>query len=151
GGEVVDPRKSATSAQFAVYPHSSITASLSQSYAVPVSNEPVGDALWIPPLVYLVFCLINFQAGPDLISLFPFIGFFAGLAVIQIASLFKNARIACWLPKLIASMMLLLAVWRGINFWRASGPQLEGQIQALGEIKKQLSAGEKIFVHGATE
>src|SRR5207244_3268675 len=36
------------------------------------------DALLIPPLIYLAFCVINFQAGPDLIPFFPFIGVFAG-------------------------------------------------------------------------
>src|SRR5688572_29657991 len=36
------------------------------------------DALIFPPVVYFLFCLVNMQAGPDLIPFIPFIGLFAG-------------------------------------------------------------------------
>ncbi len=50
-------------------------------------GERFEDAIVIAPLVYLAFCLINFQAGPDLIPLFPFIGLFAGWLLVRLSHL----------------------------------------------------------------
>src|SRR5262249_16157201 len=46
------------------------------------STDGFGDAILIPPLVYFAFCTVNFQGGPDLMPLFPFIGIFAGWLII---------------------------------------------------------------------
>jgi hypothetical protein len=115
------------------------------------ADLPIKDALWIPPLVYLIFCLINLQAGPDLLPLFPFIGIFFGFALVYAASLIRNARLCFWLPKGIAAILLLLALWRGVEFWRSSSPQLQAQMKAVEAIKRELADNEKIYVHGATE
>ena len=50
------------------------------------------DAVLFPPLVYLAFSLINFQGGPDSIPFFPFIGIFAGWAVVRFARLLASAK-----------------------------------------------------------
>ncbi len=132
-----------------------IFQSLRDKFALKVkqdeSNATIKDALWIAPLVYLLFCLINLQAGPDLLPLFPFIGVFLGFAIVKIASLFRNLRLVNWLPKLLAAILLLLTLWRGVEFWRDSSPQLQAQIKAIEVIDRELTEGEKIFVHGATE
>lgn len=51
------------------------------------------DALLIAPVVYSIFCLIDFQAGPDLIPLFPFIGIFAAWFVVKTGRSIKNSEI----------------------------------------------------------
>src|SRR5689334_16391084 len=56
------------------------------------SSELFKDALVIAPLVYLAFCLINFQSGPDLLPLFPFIGVFAGWLIEEVARRLASLR-----------------------------------------------------------
>jgi len=51
------------------------------------------DAVLFPPLVYLVFSLINFQGGPDTIPFFPFIGLFAGWALVRFARLIESRKV----------------------------------------------------------
>ena len=114
-------------------------------------DEASNDALWMPMIVYLLFCLINLQAGPDLIPLFPFIGIFTGFAIVKAARLFNNERAAFWLPNLVIALLMILTFWRGVQFWRNSSPQLRAQLKAVETINHQLNAEDKIYVHGATE
>lgn len=115
------------------------------------------DALLIPPVAYLIFCLINFQAGPDLIPLFPFIGIFAGWCLTQISSSIAERRsenitdIGKWLPKFAIVVMLLVTIIRGSASLREKDSPLTNQVNSLAVIAKELGADDKIYVHGATE
>jgi hypothetical protein len=115
------------------------------------------DGLWIPSLVYLLFCLINLQAGPDLTPLFPFIGLFSGFALLRFSG-WLNEKFAMpqhmpasWLPKLAAILMLAVALWNAQAFWRQKGSPLREQIQSLESIKEALNEHDTIYAHGATE
>ncbi|MEK6320294.1 MAG: DolP-mannose mannosyltransferase [Acidobacteriota bacterium] len=72
------------------------------------------DALFIAPAVYLGFCLINFQAGADLIPFFPFIGIFAGLFLVKAGaflasfSWIKKMRVPLAREMLIPGLALVL-------------------------------------------
>ncbi len=115
------------------------------------------DALWIPPVVYLLFCFINLQAGPDLIPLFPFVGIFAGFGLLRFSQGLQQKfttpqnLIAGWLPKLAAIVMLIIALWNGYSFWRVKGSPLREQIESLETIKNALNDNATIYAHGATE
>ncbi len=115
------------------------------------------DALWIPPVVYLLFCFINLQAGPDLIPIFPFVGIFAGYCVMRISEWLKQKtatsqlQLSNWLPKLAILLMSILALWNGFTFLRERGSPLREQIKSLAPIKKELAEGDSIYAHGATE
>ena len=50
------------------------------------------DAILVPPVVYLAFCLVNMQGGPDLIPVFPFIGVFGGWFFVQTARFIESRR-----------------------------------------------------------
>jgi len=55
-------------------------------------TDRTGDALVIPVLIYFGFCIINMQAGPDLIPFIPFISIFAAWFVMQ-AGEFVSTRL----------------------------------------------------------
>jgi hypothetical protein len=115
------------------------------------------DALWIAPTVYLLFCFINLQAGPDLIPLFPFIGLFAGYGFAQISRLIdrkystgKGIREE-GLMKLAILLLTIITLWNGVYYWRERGATLIEQIESLNLLKNELGETDTIFAHGATE
>lgn len=116
-----------------------------------------GDALWIAPVIYLLFCLINLQAGPDLIPIFPFVGIFAGFSLMKFSAWLQQKypplqnSIAGHIPTLAIVVMLVIALARGYTYLRQQGSPLAEQIESLNAIKKELGEGDRIYTHGATE
>lgn len=117
-------------------------------------------AVVIPPLVYLGFCLINFQGAPDLMPLFPFIGIFSGWFFVEIGRLLASKRLgkagsslnwARVVPALaIAAISVLLAV-RSIAYRGEQGPTLRDQRESFQAISNVLGPDDKIYVHGTIE
>ena len=115
-------------------------------------------AIVIPPLVYLAFCLINFQGGPDLIPLFPFIGIFAGWFFVEAGRLiarfakadpsFDLARV---IPGLAIGVIFVLLAIRSIPYQGEPGPSLEAQRKELQAISNVLGSEDRIYVHGTME
>jgi hypothetical protein len=108
-------------------------------------------ALLIPPIVYLAFCLINFQSGPDLIPLFPFIGLFAGLCLARLGELRLDARLLKLLPSLALVVIIILLLFRVATYKRESGMTLQDQDKEFAEVSKVLGPNDSIYVHGTTE
>src|SRR5258707_1477092 len=50
-----------------------------------IASDLFRDALLIPPVIHLGFCIVNWQGEECMIPFFPFIGIFAGYFVIAIA------------------------------------------------------------------
>ncbi len=114
----------------------------------------------LPPLVYLGFCVINFQGGPDLIPLFPFIGIFAGWLFVELRLLMqsngfeRNAfslNLGRALPCLVLIIICGLLVVRSLAHRSESGPTLDDQIREFQAITKVLETDDKIYVHGTME
>jgi hypothetical protein len=117
-------------------------------------------SLVIPPVVYLAFCLINFQGGPDLLPLFPFIGIFAGWLLVEAGRLIGASRLARGtfsldltraLPVLAIVIVLTLLVIRSVTYRSESGLTLEDQDREFQAISKLLAPDDKIYVHGTLE
>lgn len=120
------------------------------------------DAVIIPPLVYLAFCLINFQASADLIPLFPFIGIFAGWFFIEAGRLIATVSTRWlksgpglmqreWLiPALALSIVLVVLVVR-VASYRVYGKTLKDQDNEFKTLAGLLGPDDRIFVHGTVE
>lgn len=116
------------------------------------------DALIIPPLVYFVFCLINFQAGPDLIPFFPFIGIFAAWFFVKAGQIIasRSGRINLpvspekW-PALTALLVVLIVLSARAITYRLGGWTLQYQDSELQTLSKLLEPDDKIYVHGTVE
>jgi hypothetical protein len=118
------------------------------------------DALLFPPIIYFAFCVINFQAGPDLIPFLPFIGIFAGYLITRtVRSLLpgrrlefaghsiSSHRLAC---VAVIAVLGLIALYRGLTY-RTPGITLQGQFSEAAKLKALLGPGDKIYVHGPVE
>jgi DolP-mannose mannosyltransferase len=117
------------------------------------------DALIWPAGVYLAFCVINFQAGPDLIPLFPFIGIFAGWFLVKagqaIASIGWTQRRRSpvgewWLPALAVLIVLSIVLVRMATY-RVDAWTLQYQDQEFKKLSEILGPDDKIYVHGTAE
>jgi hypothetical protein len=118
------------------------------------------DAIVIAPLVYLAFCVINFQAGPDLIPLFPFIGLFAAWLLVRLGRLVsmrvspsKTVSVARWevgIQRVVAVCIVVSVVVRGA-LYSLDGPMLPDQDRAMMPIAELLGPGDELYVHGAAE
>jgi hypothetical protein len=118
------------------------------------------DALVIAPLVYLAFCLINFQSGPDFLPLFPFIGIFAGWLITEIAGLLTSSRVVQskpsvykWIESLPAAALLLTIM---ITITRAAIYRMEDwtlwhQERELKIATDLLGPDDEVYVHGTLE
>jgi hypothetical protein len=98
------------------------------------------DGIAIPPAVYVCFCLINIQGGPDLIPLVPFIGLFAGWLLVRLGRVASGRRLAVIMGSpgvdriLIGAaviVILLIGVYRAAAY-RIEGWTLRDQDKALG-------------------
>src|SRR5262245_10421409 len=90
--------------------------------AVKGLSEPRGsrqlftDALLIAPLVYVAFCLIDFKSASYLIPPAPFVGIFAGVALLKLIrypplAAFGRRFVSTWgLAWTLVAMVLLLSV-----------------------------------------
>jgi DolP-mannose mannosyltransferase len=121
------------------------------------------DAVAIPPLVYLAFCMINFQASADLIPFFPFIGIFGGWFFVEAGRLAATAS-ARWLlkrgPRLLrrewlipalASCVILLVLLVRVTTYRIEGRTLQDQDNEFKTLAALLAPDDQIFVHGTVE
>ncbi len=118
------------------------------------------DAIAIPPLIYLGFCFINIQGGPDLIPLVPFVGIFAAWLFVQggraaAQSRFaKNSpslpRLEVIVPGVAMVVILLLGLYRSAAY-RLEGWTLRDQDKALEAVSLLLGPEDKIYVHGTVE
>lgn len=115
-----------------------------------LSPELFKDALAMPPLIYLAFCMINFQAGPDTIPFFPFIGMFAGYSIAGLARFINEPRLNHWLPRLSMAAILLVALARAATY-KLGGWTLQNQDREIRKLSSVLSPNDKIYVHGSVE
>jgi hypothetical protein len=124
------------------------------------SAELFKDAIFIAPAVYLAFCLINFQSGPDFLPLFPFVGLFAGWLIAEAAERLQALRAASskpwlqrWAGRLPAAALLLVFVvglGRAATF-RMQEWTLKIQEQQIKIAADHLAPEDKIYVHGTLE
>jgi hypothetical protein len=111
--------------------------------------RPFKDALMMSPIIYLAFCLINFQSGPDLIPLFPFIGIFAGWLMVRVVSLAGPAFKL--LPIAALTLILALIFYRSMVYKYGYAMTLSDQYKKFEAISDMLGPDDKIYVHGAAE
>ncbi|HKV40939.1 MAG TPA: DolP-mannose mannosyltransferase [Blastocatellia bacterium] len=131
----------------------------------------LGPAIVLPPLIYFLFSLINFQGPDDVIPFYPFIGLFGGWLLVRVGSLARSAgrsasdgkpdRVSAiprrilyplaWLPH--AGLVVLLALV--VLSARASAPPsqltLANQIREFQPVADLLGPGDKIYVHREIE
>jgi hypothetical protein len=124
------------------------------------SSELFRDAVLIPPVVYLVFCTIDFQGGPDLIPFLPFVGVFAGWFFVELGRMIaSNALIqkklsslewSVVVPTAAICVMLVLLLLRTTRY-KPPATDLQSQQIAIGHIADYLDPTDKIYVHGTAE
>jgi len=122
------------------------------------STDLFRDAILIPPVVYLVFCLINMQGGVDLIPFLPFIGIFGGWFFVEAAQLIDARRVArasvgrltIWLPRVALAFILLIVLTRAAAY-RFEGWSLQYQNQLLKDALADVGPNDKIYVHSTAE
>jgi hypothetical protein len=116
------------------------------------------DALIFPPVVYFLFCLVNMQAGPDLIPFIPFIGLFAGWTLFRAGTLIgkikffqrPNLRWEAVVAGLAIILMLGVSVRRATKY-RIVGLTLQDQYRDLQPVANVLGPDDKMYVHGTME
>jgi hypothetical protein len=118
------------------------------------------DALFFPPTIYILFCLINFQAGADLIPFFPFIGIFAALLFVKTGGYLAKLRVfnqrRSVLPVEILvpvpALILITIVLLGRAFtYREDQRTVQDQVNEFQIVADLLRPDDKIYVHGTIE
>lgn len=134
------------------------------------------DAVLFPPLVYLVFSLVNFQGGPDSIPFFPFIGIFTGWAIVRFARLLASMQsrrsfvhdvrpgirpevrptvrptvnLDKLVPAIAVAAIFVVVLFRAVTY-RAGERTLQEQYAAIGPVAQLLGPEDRIYVHGSAE
>lgn len=111
------------------------------------------DAILIPPLIYLAFCFVNFQGGPDLIPFFPFFGIFTGLLIARAseAGRSRSLSILRWMPVMMIVVALGLISYRGVTYKLEPLLSLQEQEKEVKFVSELLGPEDKIYVHGKVE
>ena len=112
------------------------------------------DAILIPPFVYLAFCMINIQGGPDLIPFVPFLGIFLAWLMLKVEGLLSRTRAASFSEALVpflSLMIIALLVLLHAVFYRIQGWTLKDQDKAMETVSLMLGPNDKIYVHGTVE
>ena len=109
------------------------------------------DALLISPLIYLGFCFVNFQSGPDLIPLFPFIGLFAGWCLVHLGAAGLWRGFARPLPAIALVVVAALILFRAVTYKVDSSLTLQVQDKEVAAISEMLGPEDRIYVHGTVE
>ena len=118
------------------------------------------DAILIPPLIQLAFCVVNWQGEDGLIPFFPFVGIFAGYLVITIARVvvipfMKRSALAVriieWAPIIPAVLVGLSVINHARGYRLEPGRTLQDQETAFKSVRDQLGPDDKIYVHGTLE
>jgi hypothetical protein len=128
-----------------------------QAFASP---ELFKDGVLIAPLVYIAFCLINLQSGPDLIPLFPFLSIFAGWFITEASRWLSSFGMITKRPALLRSverfpafalsLVCAVALVRAAIF-RMDDWTLWRQDSELKAISDLVGPDDKIYVHGSAE
>jgi hypothetical protein len=120
--------------------------------------DSLKDAIAIPPLVYLIFCFVNFQGGPDLVLFFPFAGIFSAFFVLETMRLIRlkirspQYQLAAKLIPAVAIVLMLAAAFeQGVVAWRSGKGFFKRQDHAIKSIGEALGPDGKIYVHGSVE
>ena len=110
------------------------------------------DALLIPPPVYLGFCLINFQSGPDLIPLFPFIGIFAAYILVKASyAIARSTRASQTALLLVLGALLAVVLVRAARYRADPANTLANQDEQLQTISRLLGPEDKVYAQGRVE
>jgi hypothetical protein len=119
------------------------------------------DAILIPPMIHLGFCVINWQGEEFLIPFFPFVGMFAGYFVITVSRtitavprLERNrliVRLIEWAPVIPLALILASALNNAKNYQLEPGRMLQDQQAAFKAASDVLGPDDKIYVHGTVE
>jgi hypothetical protein len=113
------------------------------------------DALLIPPLVYFVFSLINFQGGPDLIPFIPFIAIFSGCTLAKTANRLRGRTASrLTLNVMVAGLpLVVILALVGVRAARYTpeDPDFQSQDRAVQGLSKLLGPDDKIYIHGTVE
>ena len=119
------------------------------------------DAILIPPIVYFAFCIINMQAGPDLIPFIPFIGIFLGWFLVGLGRLISSrfpsrakpsvTRRDLLIPGFALLAMIFIALGRGAFYRIPPGFTLQDQDAQFKALSDLLGPDDKIYVHGSVE
>jgi hypothetical protein len=127
-----------------------IKASLREDNAVE-SPHRYRDAMAVAPAIYVVFCVINFQSGPDLIPLFPFMGMFGGWFAVQLGRVRFGRGLFRRLPGAALVVLVGLIIFRSVAEAADSELTLQEQEREFAKISKLLEPDDNIYVHGAVE
>jgi hypothetical protein len=120
------------------------------------SPDLFADAILMPPLIYLAFCMINIQGGPDLIPFVPFVGIFLGWLILKGEGLLSRIRMASYsatealVPLLSMMIILSLVLYHAVSY-RIQGWTLKDQDTAMEAVSLMLGPNDKIYVHGTVE
>jgi len=131
-----------------------------KSRALVTGPDLFRDAVAIPALVYLAFCIINFQASADLIPFFPFIGIFAGWFFVRtgrfvssvdwmkvrVRHLVKDWHVPALALVTIMIVLLIRTLTYHLDTWT-----LQDQDQEFKPLSNLLGPDDKIYVHGTAE
>jgi NADH:ubiquinone oxidoreductase subunit 6 (subunit J) len=118
------------------------------------------DAIVIPPVIYLIFCVINFQGGPDLIPFFAFIGIFAAyfflvagrsLAGVRFRGSGSRPLVSSQVVPAAAALLVLATVVVVAASYRPEGRTFQEQYQDVEVIANLLKPEDKLYIHGPAE
>jgi DolP-mannose mannosyltransferase len=119
------------------------------------------DAVLMPPLVHLGFCIVNWPGRDNLIPFFPFIGIFAGYFVVTVARTIiaipfikRNAfaaRVIEWAPVIPLVLVLLSVINHAKAYQIEPGRTLQDQQAAFKAVADMLGPDDKIYVHGTVQ
>jgi DolP-mannose mannosyltransferase len=119
------------------------------------------DAILIPPLVHLVFSIVNWQGEETLIIFFPFIGIFAAYFVLTIVRTIRSLRLVeqnrdisrlVGLSPAVAMIVIGVAILNhGRNYRLEPGRTLQDQAEAFKAVSEILGPNDNIYVHGTLE
>ncbi len=138
-------------AGLAVFTFERIVAALAR-IKFPNSSDLFRDALSIPPLVYLGFCLVNFQSGPDLIPLFPFIGVFAAFFFLKATNAFaRSTRRPEIALMFVMGALISVALFRAVSYRPNSADTLAAQDERARLVARLLGPDDRIYAQGRVE
>lgn len=118
------------------------------------------DGLILAPLIYFAFCMVNFQSGPDLIPLLPFIGILGAFVFLQLGSVIGNVeslrksfKIEGIQSAVVAVPLTIILAIVSLTAYRSRHRPnvLAEQRRQAGEVAQLLSPDDRVYVHGTAE
>ena len=127
----------------------------------PPADDLFKEALLVPPLIFLVFCLINYPGADGLIVLLPCAGLFAACLFAAIHQWLRSRRFIESRPALVRLVALVLiaplavvvftAIKRAGAFQIEEGRTLGDQRREFQKIAERLGPDDRVYVHGSLE